>query len=57
MPGDIHMISSSEDAPHLARSHGLSAHSVEFGPIAGEILSELILDESTDQPIEPFSVN
>jgi sarcosine oxidase len=35
---------------------GLSGHGLAFGPVLGEIASELALDGSTGLPIEPFSL-
>ncbi|WP_321812846.1 MULTISPECIES: FAD-dependent oxidoreductase [unclassified Burkholderia] len=57
MPDDIPVIGLSRKAPQLVHSFGFSAHGFELGPIGGKIVSELILDGSTTQPIEPFAVD
>lgn len=35
---------------------GFSAHGFQLGPIVGEILSDLVVDGSTELPIEPFRI-
>jgi len=36
---------------------GFSAHGFHLGPIAGKILSELIIDGKTEMPTAPFRVD
>ncbi len=57
MPDDIPVISLSRCAPNLVHAFGFSAHGFELGPIGGQIVSELILDGKSTQPIEPFAID
>ncbi|MDB5939216.1 MAG: dependent oxidoreductase, partial [Polaromonas sp.] len=57
MPDEIPIISLSKKAPKLVHAFGFSAHGFELGPIGGQIVSELVLDGQSTQPIAPFSVD
>ncbi|MDB5891377.1 MAG: dependent oxidoreductase [Polaromonas sp.] len=57
MPDEIPIISLSKKAPNLVHAFGFSAHGFELGPIGGQIVSELVLDGRSTQPIAPFAVD
>lgn len=57
MPDEIPIISMSKKAQNLVHVFGFSAHGFELGPIGGQIVSELILDGRSAQPILPFAVD
>jgi sarcosine oxidase subunit beta len=57
MPDEIPVISLSKKAPNLVHAFGFSAHGFELGPIGGQIVSELVLDGRSTQPIAPFAVD
>lgn len=55
MPDGIPVIGPSE-AEGAYHAFGFSAHGFQLGPIAGKILSDLVVDGATDLPIEPFRI-
>jgi sarcosine oxidase subunit beta len=55
MPDGIPVIGPS-DAEGAFHAFGFSAHGFQLGPIAGKILSDLVVDGATDLPIEPFRI-
>jgi sarcosine oxidase subunit beta len=54
MPDGIPVLGRGQ-AENVFHSVGYSAHGYQMGPICGRIISELILDENSALPIEPFS--
>ncbi len=56
LPDNIPVISKS-NIDGAFHSFGYSAHGFQLAPIAGKILSELIIDGKSELPIEPFNIN
>ncbi len=56
MPDQIPVISHSAKAPNVYHAFGFSAHGFQLSPVVGRILSELILDDKSSLPIDPFSI-
>ncbi|NNJ96987.1 MAG: FAD-binding oxidoreductase [Gammaproteobacteria bacterium] len=56
MPDHLPVISRSSTSPHAYHAFGFSAHGFQMSPIVGKILSQLILDDQTELPIEPFDI-
>jgi sarcosine oxidase subunit beta len=56
MPDHLPVISRSSMAPQAYHAFGFSAHGFQMSPIVGKILSQLILDDQTDLPIDPFAI-
>ena len=55
MPDNIPVIGPSQ-AEGAFHAFGYSAHGFQLGPIGGKILSDLVIDGSTDLPIAPFRI-
>jgi sarcosine oxidase subunit beta len=55
MPDSIPVIGKGQ-ADNVFHSFGYSAHGYQMGPVCGKIMSELVFDQKTSLPIEPFSV-
>jgi sarcosine oxidase subunit beta len=53
----IPVIGPSRTTPGLFHAFGFSGHGFQLGPVAGLILSELILDGATSSPIAPFAID
>jgi sarcosine oxidase subunit beta len=56
MPDNLPVIGRSSTSPHAYHAFGFSAHGFQLSPVVGMILSQLILDDETELPIEPFSI-
>jgi len=56
MPDNLPVLGRSSTSPHAYHAFGFSAHGFQLSPIVGKILSQLILDDHTELPIEPFSI-
>jgi sarcosine oxidase, subunit beta len=56
MPDGIPVIGPSSTQPGLVHAFGFSAHGFELGPVVGQIVAELLLDNRCSLPIEPFSI-
>jgi glycine/D-amino acid oxidase-like deaminating enzyme len=54
LPDDIPVIGAGR-ADNVFHGFGYSAHGFQLGPVGGRILSDLVVDGSTDLPIEAFS--
>ena len=57
MPDNIPVIGASVTAPGAYHAFGFSAHGFQLSPVVGRILSQLILDGSSELPIEPFRID
>jgi sarcosine oxidase subunit beta len=57
MPDNIPVIGASVTASDVYHAFGFSAHGFQLSPVVGRILSQLILDGSSDLPIEPFRID
>lgn len=57
MPDQIPVIGPSRTRPNLVHAFGFSAHGFELSPIVGQIVSELVLDGRSTQPIAPFAID
>ncbi len=57
MPDNIPVIGASVTAADAYHAFGFSAHGFQLSPVVGRILSQLILDGTSELPIEPFSVD
>ena len=57
MPDNIPVIGASVTASGAYHAFGFSAHGFQLSPVVGRILSQLILDGSSDLPIEPFRID
>ena len=55
-PDHLPVISRSSTSPHAYHAFGFSAHGFQMSPIVGKILAQLILDDQTDLPVEPFNI-
>ena len=55
MPDKIPVIGPSQ-AEGAFHAFGYSAHGFQLGPIGGKILSDLVIDGTTDLPISPFRI-
>ena len=56
MPDHLPVISRSSTSAHAYHAFGFSAHGFQMSPVVGKILSQLILDDQTNLPIEPFDI-
>lgn len=56
MPDEIPVISASSTYPDTYHVFGFSAHGFQLGPITGRIITDLILNNKTELPIEKFSI-
>jgi len=56
MPDNLPVIGSSATSENAYHAFGFSAHGFQLSPIVGKIISQLILDDQTDFPVEPFSI-
>ncbi len=56
MPDNLPVISRSSTSPDAYHAFGFSAHGFQLSPVVGRIMSELILDDQTGLPVEPFSI-
>jgi len=57
MPDDIPVIGPSRTAEKLYHQFGFSAHGFQLGPGVGALMADLIVNGSTNLPIEPFRVD
>ena len=57
LPDGIPVIGPSTTQANAFHAFGFSHHGFQLGPIIGRILSELILDGATDQPLQPFRID
>ena len=57
MPDNIPVIGASTTAPDAYHAFGFSAHGFQLSPVVGRILSQLILDRSSELPIDPFRID
>lgn len=57
MPDNIPVIGASVTASGVYHAFGFSAHGFQLSPVVGRILSQLILDGSSELPIEPFRID
>jgi sarcosine oxidase subunit beta len=56
MPDNLPVIGRSSRSPYAYHAFGFSAHGFQLSPVVGKIISQLILDERTEFPIEPFNI-
>ena len=56
MPDNLPVIGSSATSENAYHAFGFSAHGFQLSPIVGKIISQLILGDQTDFPVEPFSI-
>jgi sarcosine oxidase subunit beta len=56
-PDQIPVISPSSTYPDAYHVFGFSAHGFQLGPITGRIISDLVNHQSTELPIEDFSID
>jgi sarcosine oxidase subunit beta len=56
MSDGIPVIGPSQTETGLFHAFGFSAHGFQLGPIVGSIVADLIIDGSTELPIEAFSI-
>ncbi len=56
MPDNLPVISRSSTSPDAYHAFGFSAHGFQLAPIVGKILSQLILDDTAELPIDPFDI-
>ena len=56
MPDNLPVIGKSRTSPDAYHAFGFSAHGFQLSPVVGKIMSQLIIDGSTNLPIEPFSI-
>jgi len=56
MSDRIPVIGSSAKQPNVYHAFGFSAHGFQLSPVVGRIMSELILNQKSTLPIEPFSI-
>ncbi len=57
MPDNIPVISPSRSVINAYHAFGFSAHGFQLSPIIGRIMSQLILDGSSELPIESFCIS
>ena len=57
MPDNIPVIDTSKTMNNAYHAFGFSAHGFQLSPVIGQIMSQLILDGSSELPIEPFSIS
>jgi len=57
LPDGIPVISASKIGNNAYHAFGFSAHGFQLSPVVGRILSQLILDDKSELPIEPFSID
>lgn len=57
MPDNIPVIGASQTVKNAYHAFGFSAHGFQLSPVIGRIMSQLILDGSSELPIEPFSIS
>jgi len=55
-PDEDFIIDLHPDYPHIAIAAGFSGHGFKFSSLVGKVLSELIVEKSTTEPIAPFSI-
>ena len=56
MPDALPVLGPSRTTPGLIHAFGFSGHGFMLGPAVGAILSELVLDGRTDEPLEAFDI-
>lgn len=56
MPDEIPVISPSSTYPDTYHVFGFSAHGFQLGPITGRIITDLVLNNKIEFPIEKFSI-
>ena len=56
MPDNLPVIDSSSTSANAYHAFGFSAHGFQLSPIVGKIISQLILDDQTTLPVEPFNI-
>ena len=56
MPDEIPVISPSSTYPDAYHVFGFSAHGFQLGPITGQIIADLILNNRSELPIDKFSI-
>ncbi len=57
MPDNIPVIGASVTASSAYHAFGFSAHGFQLSPVVGRILSQLILDGTSELPIDPFRID
>ena len=57
MPDNIPVIGPSVTAPGAYHAFGFSAHGFQLSPVVGRTLAQLILDGSSELPIDPFRID
>jgi sarcosine oxidase subunit beta len=57
MPDNIPVIGASATASNAYHAFGFSAHGFQLSPVVGRILSQLILDGTSELPIDPFRID
>lgn len=55
-PDEDFIIDLHPDYPHIAIAAGFSGHGFKFSSLVGKVLSELVIEKSTPEPIAPFSI-
>lgn len=55
-PDEDFIIDLHPDYPHIAIAAGFSGHGFKFSSLVGKVLSELITERSTTEPIGPFAI-
>jgi len=55
-PDEDFIIDLHPDYPHIAIAAGFSGHGFKFSSLVGKVLSELIMQRSTTEPIGPFAI-
>jgi len=55
-PDEDFIIDLHPDYPHIAIAAGFSGHGFKFSSLVGKVLSELIMERSTTEPIGPFAI-
>jgi sarcosine oxidase subunit beta len=56
MPDHLPVIGSSTTAASAYHAFGFSAHGFQLSPVIGKIMAQLILDGTSELPIEPFGM-
>jgi len=57
MPDNIPVLGASKSMQNAYHAFGFSAHGLQLSPVIGRIMSQLILDGSTELPIQAFNIN
>lgn len=56
MPDGLPVIGRSSTSADAFHAFGFCAHGFQLAPVVGKIMSQLILDDETELPIEPFDI-